>query len=104
MFLVAELDRGDLDEQASVLKHLTLRYPWFPLVLVVFSGGKSLHPWFHTRGATEADIADGARLLREGNGTAFVLLRVKPTEPAAFKRNFDASLCRDRFRAALRLA
>jgi phosphonopyruvate decarboxylase len=54
--------------------------------------------------ATEGDIADGARLLREGNGTAFVLLRVKPTEPAAFKRNFDASLCRDRFRAALRLA
>jgi thiamine pyrophosphate-dependent acetolactate synthase large subunit-like protein len=52
--------------------------------------------------ATEGDIADGARLLREGNGAAFVLLRVKPTEPAAFKRNFDASLCRDRFRAALR--
>jgi phosphonopyruvate decarboxylase len=51
--------------------------------------------------AADADIADGARLLREGNGTAFVLLRVKPTEPAEFKRNFDASLCRDRFRAAL---
>jgi phosphonopyruvate decarboxylase len=52
--------------------------------------------------ATEGDIAEGARLLREGNGATFVLLRVKPTEPAAFKRNFDASLCRDRFRAALR--
>ena len=51
--------------------------------------------------AADTDIADGARLLREGNGTAFVLLRVKPTEPAEFKRNFDASLCRDRFRAAL---
>src|SRR5262245_14411351 len=51
--------------------------------------------------ATPADIADGARLLREGNGTSFVNLRVKPTEPAAFKRNFDASFCRDRFRAAL---
>ena len=51
--------------------------------------------------AVDADIAAGARLLREGNGTAFVLLRVKPTEPADFKRNFDASLCRDRFRAAL---
>ena len=51
--------------------------------------------------ATEADIADGARLLREGNGTSFVNLRVRPTEPATFKRNFDASLCRDRFRAAL---
>jgi len=51
--------------------------------------------------AVDADIAAGARLLREGNGTAFVLLRVKPTEPAEFKRNFDASLLRDRFRAAL---
>jgi hypothetical protein len=51
--------------------------------------------------AVESDIADGARVLREGNGTSFVNLRVKPTEPAEFKRNFDASLCRDRFRAAL---
>jgi thiamine pyrophosphate-dependent acetolactate synthase large subunit-like protein len=52
--------------------------------------------------AAQSDIADGARLLREGNGTSFVVVRVKPTEPAEFKRNFDASLCRDRFRAALR--
>ena len=51
--------------------------------------------------ATQADITDGARLLREGNGTSFVVVRVKPTEPPEFKRNFDASLCRDRFRAAL---
>jgi phosphonopyruvate decarboxylase len=51
--------------------------------------------------ASQADLADGARLLREGNGTSFVVVRVKPTEPAEFKRNFDASLCRDRFRAAL---
>jgi thiamine pyrophosphate-dependent acetolactate synthase large subunit-like protein len=48
-----------------------------------------------------ADIAAGARLLREGNGASFVSLRVKPTEPPAFRRNFDASLQRDRFRAAL---
>src|SRR2546422_6137160 len=51
--------------------------------------------------AVEADIAAGARLIREGNGTAFVVLRVRPTEPAPFRRNFDASFCRDRFRAAL---
>jgi len=51
--------------------------------------------------AREADLAEGARLLREGNGAAFVLLRVKPTEPPAFRRNFDASQLRDRFRAAL---
>ena len=51
--------------------------------------------------AAAADIANGARMIREGNGTSFVLLRVKPTEPAEFKRNFDASFCRDRFKAAL---
>jgi phosphonopyruvate decarboxylase len=56
----------------------------------------------HTRTVARADdIPDGARLLREHNGSAFVLLRVKPTEPPAFKRNFDASFLRDRFRAAL---
>ena len=56
----------------------------------------------HTRTvACAADIAAGARLLREGNGASFVCLCVKPTEPPAFKRNFDASLQRDRFRAAL---
>jgi phosphonopyruvate decarboxylase len=49
----------------------------------------------------EAAIAEGARLIREGNGTAFVLLRVKPTEPPAYKRNFDMAECRVRFRAAL---
>jgi len=52
--------------------------------------------------AKETHIAAGARLLREGNGTSFVVVRVRPTEPPEFKRNFDASLCRDRFRAALR--
>jgi len=51
--------------------------------------------------STEADVAAGARLLRESNGTAFVVALVKPTEPPAFKRNFDAVFCRDRFRAAL---
>ena len=51
--------------------------------------------------AGTSDIAGGARLLREANGASFVCLRVKPTEPPAFRRNFDASLQRDRFRAAL---
>ena len=51
--------------------------------------------------AVEEEIADAARLLREGNGTAFVLLRVKPTDPPAYKRNMDPSACRNRFRAAL---
>jgi thiamine pyrophosphate-dependent acetolactate synthase large subunit-like protein len=49
----------------------------------------------------EADIAGGARLIREGNGTAFVLLRVKPTEPPEYKRDLNPAVCRVRFRAAL---
>ncbi len=51
--------------------------------------------------AAENEIADGARLLREGNGAAFVVLRVKPTEPPAYKRNMDLAACRTRFRTAL---
>src|SRR5438309_11772401 len=42
----------------------------------------------------QADIAAGARLIREGNGTAFVLLRVKPTEPPSFPRILDPAGCR----------
>ena len=48
-----------------------------------------------------ADLAAGARLIRDGNATAFVLLRVAPTEPPSVKRNMDPAFCRDRFRAAL---
>jgi len=51
--------------------------------------------------AAESEIADGARLLREGNGAAFVVLRVAPAEPPAYKRNFDPAACRNRFRGAL---
>jgi thiamine pyrophosphate-dependent acetolactate synthase large subunit-like protein len=48
-----------------------------------------------------AEIADGARLLRDGNGTAFVVLRVKPDDPPPYKRNLDPASCRIRFRQAL---
>ena len=48
----------------------------------------------------ESELAAGARLIREGNGASFVLLRVKPTEPPAYKRELDPSTCRTRFRAA----
>jgi phosphonopyruvate decarboxylase len=50
---------------------------------------------------SERDIAEGARLLRAGNSTSFVNLRVRLGEPPAAKRNFDASLLRDRFRSTL---
>jgi thiamine pyrophosphate-dependent acetolactate synthase large subunit-like protein len=49
----------------------------------------------------QADIAAGARLIREGNCTAFVLLRVKPTEPPSFQRMLDPGVGRIRFRASL---
>ena len=48
-----------------------------------------------------ADIPTGARLLREGNGTSFVLIRVAASPPPKFKRNLDPASCRDRFRVAL---
>jgi thiamine pyrophosphate-dependent acetolactate synthase large subunit-like protein len=51
--------------------------------------------------ARKSEIAAGARLLREGNGTAFVVVKVRPTEPPAYKRNMDPAECRNRFRAAL---
>jgi hypothetical protein len=48
-----------------------------------------------------ADIATGARRLRESNGTSFVLIRVATSLPPKFKRNLDPASCRERFRVAL---
>jgi len=48
----------------------------------------------------QSELAAGARLIREGNGASFVLLRVKPTEPPAYKRDLDPATCRTRFRVA----
>ena len=50
--------------------------------------------------AAESDIAAGARLIREGNGAAFVLLRVKPMDPPGYKRDLNPASCRVRFRTA----
>jgi len=50
---------------------------------------------------SEAELVDGARLLRAGNGTAFVLLRVKPSDPPSYKRSLDPSMGRLRFRQSL---
>jgi phosphonopyruvate decarboxylase len=49
----------------------------------------------------QSELAAGARLIREGNGTAFVLLRVKPTEPPPDQRQLDPAAGRSRFRDAL---
>lgn len=52
-FLVIEADQGPLDPQAAVLFHLG---QFAPLVLVVHSGGKSLHGWFLVAGQPEEKI------------------------------------------------
>lgn len=49
----------------------------------------------------EDQIADGARLLRESNGTSFVLLRVHPGDPPAVKGLMHADAARVRFRTSL---
>jgi phosphonopyruvate decarboxylase len=51
--------------------------------------------------SSEAEVAEGARILRQGNATAFVLLRVKPTDPPKVKLNLDGAVCREIFRKAL---
>jgi phosphonopyruvate decarboxylase len=49
----------------------------------------------------EDEIADGARLIREGNGTAFVVLRVRPIASEGLRKVVDAAVGRHHFRAAL---
>jgi hypothetical protein len=46
-YLVIDQDQGSEDEQAAVLHHLS---GFLGLVLVVHSGGKSLHGWFFVEG------------------------------------------------------
>ena len=47
------------------------------------------------------EIPEASRLIREGNGTSFVLMRVQPTESPPHKRDLDPTSERLRFRAAL---
>lgn len=50
---------------------------------------------------TEDAVADGAAMLRDGNGSRFVLLRVAPTDGPKLRRLFDPAACRTRFRKSL---
>lgn len=50
-YLVTEFDKGTQDEQAACIAHLSTISP---LVLVVFSGNKSLHAWFEVKEANES--------------------------------------------------
>lgn len=50
--------------------------------------------------AADNDIAAGARMIREGNSSSFVLLRVKPTDPPPYRRDLNPATTRIRFRLA----
>lgn len=52
-FLVLEFDIGSVDEHASILVYLK---NVAPLVMVVHSGGKSLHGWFHCQNQVESSL------------------------------------------------
>ena len=51
-YLVTEFDSGTADEQAALIMHLAA---YAPLVLVLSSGGKSIHAWWNCVGVAEAD-------------------------------------------------
>jgi hypothetical protein len=52
--IIVECDGGEShDEQAAILNHLAGQ---FPLVMIVDSGGKSLHGWFNVRGLSESEV------------------------------------------------
>ena len=50
-YLVTEFDSGAADSQAAIIDHLR---SFAPLVMVLSSGGKSLHAWWHCGDNTEA--------------------------------------------------
>ena len=50
-YLVIEFDRGEITQQAAILSSLSTE--WVPLILVIWSGSKSLHGWFDVRNLTE---------------------------------------------------
>jgi hypothetical protein len=52
-YVVTEFDSGTKDEQSTIIHHLSA---FSPLVMVVASGGKSLHGWFNCRDMTEARL------------------------------------------------
>ena len=53
-YLVTEFDSGTPDEQVAIIWHLR---QFAPLVVVLSSGGKSLHAWWHCQGATDERVA-----------------------------------------------
>jgi len=52
-FAVIEFDTGTSDDHASLLWHLS---DFYPLIMAVHSGGRSLHGWFYVPGEPEQEI------------------------------------------------
>lgn len=52
-YQIIEFDQGTLEEQAAILS--ALNHPQSPLVLVVWSGSKSLHGWYSVSALSEED-------------------------------------------------
>lgn len=52
-FVVTEFDSGTLDEHASLILHLKA---FGPLVMVLWSGSKSLHAWWDAHGVPEEEL------------------------------------------------
>lgn len=50
-YLVVEFDRGEITQQAAILSSLSTEQ--VPLILVLWSGGKSLHGWFNVEKLTQ---------------------------------------------------
>lgn len=50
VYLVIEFDVGTPQEQVSAVKYLSKK---LPLVMMLFSGGKSIHAWFYVEGLSE---------------------------------------------------
>lgn len=52
---VVEFDTGTIEEHAACLRWLSRR---MPMILLVYSGGKSLHGWFDVRHCDEAEVRE----------------------------------------------
>jgi hypothetical protein len=55
LYIVPEWDQATHDEQAAYIVWLS---QYAPLVMVVDSGGKSLHPWYNTKGMSQKQLED----------------------------------------------
>ena len=88
------VDNGHYGETGYQLSHTSLGTD-----LAAMAAGAGITT---TRTVTrEAELADASSLLRQSNGTSFVLLKVSAAVPPSFKRSLDATRNKIRFREAL---